>query len=160
LELDGHTRSGVRGKAEVVCQPVVGAGRRGFYGVGVSRGGAGAIAATSNGEPSEEWFEDSTKRVNMKGERMSLLQCAAVDVERRGGAVGGVAIGGGDHVYLFARVHKGEGHTKLAPVFEHYAVVRSVEGALGVRLHGTYILIIYFSVLHHNNDGDHGNVDA
>jgi hypothetical protein len=68
LELDGHIGWGTRCEAEVVGESVAGVGRRGFCGVNISGGSAGAIASASAREPLEEWFE---KNVNRKGERAS-----------------------------------------------------------------------------------------
>jgi hypothetical protein len=62
---------------------------------------------------------------------------------------------------LFACVDKGGGHTELARVFEHYAVVGGIESAFEVRLHYVNVFVVLlFCVLHHHDDGGKGVVDA
>jgi hypothetical protein len=61
-----------------------------------------------------------------------------------GGAVRCDIIGGGDTVELFASVDKGGGHTELAHVFEHDAVVGGSEGACEVRVHDVDVCVMDF----------------
>jgi hypothetical protein len=77
------------------------------------------------------------------------LQGATVNVDGGVGAVKGDIIGGGDTVELFASVDKGGGHTELAHVFVHDAVVGGIEGAFGVRVHDVDVLVMDFGVLYH-----------
>jgi hypothetical protein len=60
LELDGHVGGGAHCEAEVVGAAVALVGRRGYYcGVNISGGGAGAVASATDGESSEERFEEN-----------------------------------------------------------------------------------------------------
>jgi hypothetical protein len=45
-------------------------------------------------------------------------------------------------------------------VFEHDAVVSSVESGLEVRVHDTYVFCANFCDLHHHDDGVEGIMDA
>jgi hypothetical protein len=82
-----------------------------------------------------------------------------VNIDGGGGAVGGDIVGGGDTIELFACVEKGGGHTELAHVFEHDAVVGGIESAFEVRVHDVYVFVAYFCDLHHHDDGGEGVVD-
>ena len=61
---------------------------------------------------------------------------------------------------MLACVDKAGGHTELAHLFEHDAVVGSVEGALEVGMHDVEILVVELSVLHHDDDGGESVVYA
>jgi hypothetical protein len=65
----------------------------------------------------------------------------------------GDIVGGGYTVELCASVYKGGGHTELAHVLEHDAVVCGVEGAYEVRVHDVDVFFVDFGVLHHHDDG-------
>jgi hypothetical protein len=54
---------------------------------------------------------------------------------------------------VFACVDKGGGHTELTHVFEHDAVVRSIERAFEVRVHDANVFVVEFRVLHRHDDG-------
>jgi hypothetical protein len=58
LKLDDHVGGRARCEAEVVGEAVVGVGRHGLYGVGISGGGSRAVAYAADREPTEEWFEE------------------------------------------------------------------------------------------------------
>jgi hypothetical protein len=53
---------------------------------------------------------------------------------------------------LFACIDKGGGHTELADLFEHNAVVGGIESAFEVRVHDVDVLVVEFGVLHHHGD--------
>jgi hypothetical protein len=61
---------------------------------------------------------------------------------------------------LFTSFYKGGGHTELAHVLEHDAVVGGVEGAFQVRVHDVDVFVVYFCIFHHHHDGGEGVVDA
>jgi hypothetical protein len=61
---------------------------------------------------------------------------------------------------VFASVYKGGGHTELAHVFDHDAVVCSVEDTLEVRVHDVDVFLVEFRVLRRHDDGGEGVVDA
>jgi hypothetical protein len=48
----------------------------------------------------------------------------------------------------------------LTHVFEHYAVVRGVEGALEICVHDVDVFAVEFRVLHSHYEGGEGVVDA
>jgi hypothetical protein len=77
-----------------------------------------------------------------------------------GRAVRGNVFGGRDAVEVFAGVDKGGGHTELAHVFEHDAVVGCVKGALEFGIHDLEVLVVELGVLHHHGDGGESVVDA
>jgi hypothetical protein len=54
---------------------------------------------------------------------------------------------------VFACVDEGGGHTELAHVFEHDAVVGYVEGAPEVGIHDVKVLVVELGVFHHHDDG-------
>jgi hypothetical protein len=64
-----------------------------FCGVTFSGGGARAIATVGDREPSQERFEEEGEHEVGEGVPM---QVASVDVDRWGGAVGGIVVGGRD----------------------------------------------------------------
>jgi hypothetical protein len=61
---------------------------------------------------------------------------------------------------VLAGVDEGGGHTELAHVFVHDAVVGYVEGALEVGVHDVEILVVELGVLHYHDDGGESVVDA
>jgi hypothetical protein len=86
---------------------VSGVGRRGFCGVCVSGGGAGAVSPATYSEPTEEWFEKEGEEERGEG---VALEGSSVNVDGGSGAVWGDIRCGGDPVELFTNVHKGGGH--------------------------------------------------
>jgi hypothetical protein len=66
----------------------------------------------------------------------------------------------GTPVELLANVDKGGGHTELAHVFEHNAVVGGVEGALEVCVYDVDVLAVDFCAFNHHDDGGEGVVDV
>jgi hypothetical protein len=59
---------------------------------------------------------------------------------------------------VFACVYKGGGHTELAHVLDHDAVVCCIKGACEVRVHDVYVFFVEPGVLHCHDDGRKGVV--